>query len=335
VIRWSVRVVCIAAILLACAVVGAAERYRVVVTAVSPIDADRLAEAMRAYLDEFAVDVITAPASTDAELRAQLDATNASGAQLSAIASIRVAGGGSGTVEIALIDRLGGKALVASLARPPRDADLYRALALKMQALLGSALYERREALATEAPALSRLVAAPVAPPRPRRWSLDAGYALVSFPLDGAVEHGAAVDLRVALGRLFELGLGVDVVAPMKATRQDVSAILTAVPIALRGGLHGSRGRWQGAVGAIAEVLVVSMDASSASAVVRSDLTAAPGLGLDLSGRVRLTGPLSLFAEASAVGLFDGPRYFVRGEPLLDLSRLQVGASAGLAVSLW
>ena len=107
------------------------------------------------------------------------------------------------------------------------------------------------------------------------------------------------------------------------------------MPIALRGGVHGSRGRWQGAVAAIAEVLVVSMDAASASAAVRSDLTAAPGLGLDLSGRVRLAGPLSLFAEASAVGLLDGPRYFVRGEPLVDLSRLQVGASAGLAVLLW
>ncbi len=261
-----------AAMLLAYSAAAHAGRYRVVVTAVAPIDADRLAEAMRAYLDEFAVDVVTAPASTDAELRAQLDATNASGAQLSAIASIRVAGGRSGTVEIALVDRLGDKALVAALARPPRDADLYRALALKMQALLRSALYERREALATTAPALSRLVAAPIAPPRPRRWSLDAGYALVSFPLYGAVEHGVAVDVRVTLGRLFELGLGADAVAPVQATRQDVSAVLVAVPIKLRGGVHGSRGRWQGAVGAIAEALVVSMDASSASAAVRSDL---------------------------------------------------------------
>ncbi|MCU1281624.1 MAG: hypothetical protein JWM53_5170, partial [bacterium] len=58
---------------------GAAERQRIVVTAVAPLDADRLAEAMRAYLDEFAIDVITAAASTDADLRAQLDATGAAG----------------------------------------------------------------------------------------------------------------------------------------------------------------------------------------------------------------------------------------------------------------
>ncbi|MCA1663464.1 MAG: hypothetical protein LC659_04210, partial [Myxococcales bacterium] len=181
------RLVCVAAMMLACSA-DAAERYRIVVTAVAPIDAERLAESMRAYLDDFAVDVVTAPASTDAELRAQLDATNASGANVSAIASIRVAARSTGTVEIALVDRLSAKALVAALARPPRDEDLYRAVALKMQALLRSALYERHESLAIEAPALGRLVAAPVAPP-PRRWSLDVGYALVSFPSGGTVEH--------------------------------------------------------------------------------------------------------------------------------------------------
>jgi hypothetical protein len=330
-----VRVVCIAAMLLASSILAGAERYRVVVTAAPPIDADRLAEAMRAYLEEFSVDVVTAPAALDDDLRAQLDATNASGAHVGAIVSIRVAGGRSGAVEIALVDRMDEKALVATLSRPPRDSDLYRVLALKMQALLRSALYERREALATEAPALGRLVAAPVASQRPGRLALDAGYALVSFPLHGAIEHGVAVDLRVALGRFFELGLGVDIVAPLKLTSQDVGAVLVAVPIQVRGAVHGSRGRWQGAIAAIAEALVVSMDASSASAVVRSDLTAAAGLGLGLSGRVRITGPLSLYAEASAVGLLDGPRYFVRGEPLADLSRLQVSASAGLAVLLW
>ncbi len=327
--------VCIAAMLLASSIAAGAERHRVVVTAAPPIDADRLAEAMRAYLDEFSVDVVTAPAAIDDDLRAQLDATNASGAQVGAIVSIRVAGGRAGTIEIALVDRMDDKALVTTLSRPPLDSDLYRALALKMQALLRSALYERHEALAAEAPALSRLVAAPVASPRPRRLALDAGYALVSFPLDGAIEHGVAINLRVALGRFFELGLGVDVVAPLNVTSQDVGAVIVTVPIELRGAVRGSRGRWQGAIAAIAEALVVSMDASSASAMVRSDLTAAAGLGLGLSGRVRIAGPLSLYAEASAVGLLDGPRYFVRGQLLADLSRLQVNASAGLAVWLW
>ena len=321
--------------LLASSIAAGAERYRVVVTAAPPLDADRLAEAMRAYLEEFSVDVVTAPAALDDDLRAQLDATNASGAQVGAIVSIRVAGGRSGTIEIALVDRLDAKALVATLSRPRRDSDLYRALALKMQALLRSALYERREALATEAPSLGRLVAAPVASPRPRRLALDAGYALVSFPLHGAIEHGVRVAVRVALGRWLELGLGVDIVAPSSLKSQDVGATLVAVPIEVHGAVRGSRGRWQGAVAAIAEALVVSLDASSASALVRSDLTAAAGLGLGLSGRVRIAGPLSLYAEASALGLLDAPRYFVRGALLADLSRLQVSASAGLAVSLW
>ncbi|MDB4967826.1 MAG: hypothetical protein JWN44_3515 [Myxococcales bacterium] len=313
----------------------AAERPRVVVTAVAPVDADRLAEAMRAYLDEFAVDVVTAAASTDTELRAQLDATKATGADVRAVAAIRVADARAGTVEIALVDRLSGKALIATLARPPRDEDLYRAVALKVQALLRSSLYERHETLATEAPELNRLVAAPVAPARPRRWSLDAGYALVSFPLDGIVEHGVAIDARVALGRLFEVALGAEIVAPAHASRQEVAGVLFAVPITARGGVHGSRGRWQGAVAAVAELLIVSLEASSASAVVRSDRTVAPGFGAELTGQVRLVSALSLFVRGSAIGLVDGPRYLVRSAPIFDVSRLQVGASAGLAVALW
>ncbi|MCU1280964.1 MAG: hypothetical protein JWM53_4510, partial [bacterium] len=194
---------------------------------------------------------------------------------------------------------------------------------------------ERHESLVKEAPELGRLVAAPVAPPRPRRWSLDAGYALVSFPLDGTVEHGVAIDVRAALGRLFELGVGADIVAPARVSRQDVTAVLFAVPIAARGGVHGTRGRWQGSVAAIAELLIVSLDASSASAAVRSDRTVAPGFGAELTGRARLAPAVSLFARASVLGLVDGPRYTVRGAPVFDVSRLQVGASAGLAVALW
>src|SRR5947209_2672108 len=101
--------------LLAWSIAAGAERYRVVVTAAPPIDADRLAEALRAYLDDFSVDVVTAPAAMDNELRAQLDATVASGALLGAIVSIRVAGGRAGAIEIALVDRLDDKALVTTL----------------------------------------------------------------------------------------------------------------------------------------------------------------------------------------------------------------------------
>lgn len=89
--------------LLAGSIAAGTERHRVVVTAAAPLDADRLAEAMRAYLEEFSVDVVTAPAALDDDLRAQLDATNVSGAEVGAIVSIRVAGGRSGTIEIALV----------------------------------------------------------------------------------------------------------------------------------------------------------------------------------------------------------------------------------------
>src|SRR5262249_43291488 len=176
------RAMCPAALGLAGRAQAAEPRHRIVVSAVKPIDADRLADSMRAYLDEFSVDVVTAPAAVEAELRAQLDATSATGADVRAIASIRVGDVRPGTIAIVLVDRLSGKSLGAARARPPRDEDLYRAVALKVQALLRSAFYERQAQLQSEAPALGRLVAAQVAPPLPRRLFLDAGYAVVAFP---------------------------------------------------------------------------------------------------------------------------------------------------------
>ena len=44
----------------------------VVVTAAAPLDSQRLADALRTYLDEFGIHVQVAPATTDGDLRTQL-----------------------------------------------------------------------------------------------------------------------------------------------------------------------------------------------------------------------------------------------------------------------
>ena len=90
-----------------------------------------------------------------------------------AVAVVRAEHGARGTVEIELVDLATDKALVVSVPRPARDEDLYRALALKIQAVLRATLSEARAEL-DPGSSLGRLVAesgaAPPAPaPRRRR----------------------------------------------------------------------------------------------------------------------------------------------------------------------
>ena len=76
--------------------------------------------------------------------RQRLDDARALGAAVRAVAVVRAEHGAPGSVEIELIDLATGKALVVSVPRPQRDEDLYRALALKIQAVLRATLSEAR-----------------------------------------------------------------------------------------------------------------------------------------------------------------------------------------------
>jgi len=105
---------------------------QVVVTAAPSIDAQRLADALRVYLDEFGIRVGAGAAGEAGDLRKRLDDARQLGEAVRAVAVVRAEHGARGTVEIELIDLATDKALVVSVPRPARDEDLYRALALKI-----------------------------------------------------------------------------------------------------------------------------------------------------------------------------------------------------------
>src|SRR5438477_4899442 len=184
---------------------------RVVVTAAAPLDSQRLADALRTYLDEFGIHVQVAPATAGGDLRSQLDDARHLGESVRAVAVIRAERETRGGVEVELYDLATDKALVAAVRRPVRDEDLYRALALKIQAILRATLSEARGELGTGSP-VGRLLAANdngTAPETPRRrasatvsapgsiapepperqprpathLALATGYAIVSFPV--------------------------------------------------------------------------------------------------------------------------------------------------------
>ncbi len=323
------------AVLLA-ATAGGAERHALLVTASPSLDVERLADLLRTYLDGYSVDVRTAAASEALELREQLAATEAAGEGVRAIASVRVAAADASTLEIQLVDRLTKKALVTRVPRLGRDEDLYRALALKVQALLRATLSEEGSRIAQSAPALAPLVLAAAPPkPVPHRISLEVSYVLSSFPMGGLVQHGVSVLGRFEPVRLLELAIGIDALAPTRATHQDVTALLSTIPIVLSAGVHLRRPRLEGAIGGVVRLNVLVLDSESAATEVRSQRSVVPGLGVQVAGRVRIASVVWLHLRASVLGVPWGERYLVRGEPLLDASGLQVTGEAGLGVAVW
>jgi hypothetical protein len=310
------------------------ERHILVVTAAAPLDAQQLADVLRTYLDGYDVEVRSAPAAPSAgDLRQELAATRAAADEVRAFAAIRISAQGE-TVEVQLADELAKKSLVTTLPRPERDEDLYRTLALKVQLLLRSALYESAPTLTTTAPALARLVAPPPSAPRAPRLALEVAYVLVSFPLGSLVQNGVVVGGRFIHQRL-ELGLDVAALTPLTATRADVTALVHTIPIRLSAGVHLGKGRFDGSLDGVAELLVVTVDASSPDQRVRSQRSVEPAFGMQAAARLHLGSVVRLYLRASALAIVTGDRYTADGAPLVDLARLQVGGEAGLFVSVW
>lgn len=217
----------------------------VVVSAAAPVDGQRLADALRAYFDgqeggaRLRVE-LAPPALGGSDLRQELDEARRVGQGTRAIAVVRAGptsapggtpgGLGGAAIEIEIVDLATDKVVLATISRPARDSDLYRALALKIHALLRGTLLEAPERI-DPGSALGR-IALPPGPPssaaRPARGTLDTGYALLSFPLAGPTVHGLAIRAGYLPRTWLELSLGL---AALAAARDDVAgvAVLTRV----------------------------------------------------------------------------------------------------------
>src|SRR5437868_4288381 len=159
---------------------------RIVVTTAPPLDSERLADALRVYLGEFGITVEVAPADETDDLRQRIADARHLGESVRAVAVIRAEPGTPDEVGIELTDLATDKTLIASMPKAARDEDLYRTLALKIQAILRATLSEARASLDPHS-AVGRLmsespptIAAPPAAPSPAAppgpLSLQVGY---------------------------------------------------------------------------------------------------------------------------------------------------------------
>jgi len=321
---------------------------QIVVTAAPSIDAQRLADALRVYLDEFGIRVDTRAAGEADDLRKRIDDARQLGEALRAVAVVRAEHGARGSIEIELIDLATDKALVVSVPRPERDEDLYRALALKIQAVLRATLSEARADLDPRS-SLGRLVAedrarpvATVAPPTApapapspaAHLALDVGYGVVAFPGDGPSFGGLAVRAAWRPLPTLEIGLATAALASATASNGTVDATATIVPLRLTARRPFGGGRTQLVVGPCLEATYIRIAAASTSMTVRSTRNVMIGAGAEAEGRVAILASAWLFARAAALGVVNGERYDVGGSPLFDTSRLQLSATVGAGLGL-
>lgn len=320
---------------------GGAPTAAVVVTAGASVDPQRLADAMRTYLDEYGIHIENAGAVPPGDLQRRLAEAHRLGESMRALAVVCAESGARGSIEIQLVDLATEKALIAEVPRPAHDEDLYRALALKIQAILRATLSEAPDRLAPGS-TVARLVSSPPSPmasawPEPARWAIETGYALVAFPLapQGALQ-GLSLTAAFMPAPWLELTLGFAALGSTRVQARDVVAVATVVPAIAAARLYLARGRRMEALaGPTAELAYVGVVPSSTTTAVQAMRHAVPAVGLDAEGRLRAGRTVWLFARASVLGVLLGEAYRIDGELVLDTSRFQIAASAGIGMNVW
>lgn len=309
---------------------------KIVVTAAPPLDTQRLADALRVYLSEFGIAVESAAPDQADDLRQRIADARRLGESVRAVAVIRAERGTPDEVDIELTDLATDKTLIATMPKAARDEDLYRTLALKIQAILRATLSEARTRLDPQS-AVGRLVsegappaAAPVAPRPSGSLEVEAGYAALSLSASGVVMQGLGISATYSLPRRFDLTLGTAALGATHVSSGDLDAFVSLVPVML-----GVRARWRKervelSAGPLAEVGVTSVTVISTLVHPSRDILVA--LGGEGEARIKIGGPAWGYLRASALGVLDGPRYDIEGVPVLDTTRLQLALGAGLGL---
>ena len=309
---------------------------RIVVTTAGPLDAQRLSDALHVYLDEFGIAIDSGPAAEGQDLRQRMAAARLLGETVRAVAVLRAEGDSRDTVEIELDDLTTHKTLIASVPKPPRDEDLYRTLALKIQALLRATLSEARQTLDPRS-AAGRL-AAEARPPIDTsaaldgRLALEAGYQALSLTAAGALLQGLSAVASWRVGHRFDLALGTAALSTVRISRDGVDAVAEIVPLFVAA---RARWRWQRVellAGPAGEAALASVTTVSATLPVRSPRNLLFALGIEGELRVAVGGPFELFARGDVFAVLDAPSYDVSGMSILDTSRLHLAASTGLGI---
>jgi hypothetical protein len=310
------------------------QRPLVLVSAAAPLDGQRLADALGAYLDERGVKVeLTRPVDEPA-LEPRIAALRQAASDAGALAAVHVQRTAA-SVQIDLVDVVTDKSLLSIVSTPQRDADLYRTVALKIQALLRATASEP-EAGVEASPPLARLAAeasrrVEAAPPR---LALGAGYVLWAFAPAGLYAQGLAVDARAHLGRLFTVSLGAAAITAVRGRSGDAAVAANLFPLDLAVMARIVDRRLQLSAGLAGQIALVDATASGTGTAVRRVREPFGAAGARVEARLAVGATTWLWLSGALSGVVLGERFTVAGAPAVDMSSLLAVFGLGIGVGL-
>ena len=298
---------------------GAAQAAVLRVTAEAPLSAERLGDALRSYLEGVEVDVTPLGGTEDARARME-----------PGVVRVILHGSHASGEDAAVVVVDGEETIIARLPGAARTEDLYRAAALKVEALLkrraSSVVVARPAGSVGNAQEPSRHLSAD------RRW-LDAGVTIM-LPSDGPARKGLRLGGILRLGQRWRLGLGTYAESPQSTSSQGVNVSAWEIPMWLSLGFAWHQDRWQGWLDGVGQAAVRRISAEAAGIVSNSDTTLSPRAGGALSIGVTLAPGIRATARVSMLATLADTRYRVDGQVVWPAARALLLCELGLEYGL-
>jgi hypothetical protein len=302
------------AVIALCSLVASAAQATVLrVSAEAPLSVERLADAIRSYVDGVELEVPPAPGEREGVATPGVVGV-----------SLRRLGATDDEVELVMID--GEETILSRLPRSMRNEDLYRSAALKVHALL-----ERRASPALAPDSLGVHQTA-TTDGSPGRLMLDAGFALL-VPSAGPLRQGLRLAAGLRLAQRWHLLAGAYVEPGQSARVNGIDVSAWELPILLATGFDWHQGAWTGWVDVVGHAAVRRVSAKSPDIVSHSGTSLSPraggstGLGFAIGQGLRLQAQISLLATLADA------RYRVDGQVVWPSARglgvIEVGVVYG------
>lgn len=296
------------AVLAVCALVAsAAQAAPLRISAEPPLSVDRLADALRSYVE-----------GVELELAAGPPIENGTLAPGTIGISLRRLNATDDEVELVVLD--GEETIISRLPRAMRSEDLYRSAALKVHALL-----ERRAAPALPVEPIGVRETAP-----PERLLLDAGFAVLA-PSAGPVRQGARLAAGVRLAQRWHLLLGAYFESGTSTRSHGIDVSAWELPVLVQGGFDWHQGTWSGWVDGVGHAAVRRVRAQSPDIETNSALGFSPRVGATTGLGFAIGQALRLQAQVSLLATLADARYRVDGEVVAPSAKALGVIEVGLA----
>jgi len=304
-------------VVMVCALTGVAQATSLRVSAEPPLSGERLGDALRSYVDGAEV-VVEAPP----------DATDGAPAQPPELGTVAITLQKTRTpgedAEVVLVD--GEETIVARLPGALRTEDLYRAAALKVQALL------QRRVAATSSVAMGGALAdrgAPEIPPDRSALLLAVDLAAL-VPTSGTLREALRLGAGLQMGQRWRLDLGTYLEPRQTADTQGIHVSAWEIPVCLSLGFAWHAGGWQGWLEGAGHAAFRRTSAEATGVVSNSDTTVSPRAGGALAVAVAIAPGVRAHARATAQVVLADTRYRVDGQVVWPAARALVLVELGL-----